>query len=166
MKRPIINFSLDDEEHWIATLSCGHAQHTRHNPPLAQRPWVLTAKGRDAMLGTLLDCVRCDRFEMPDGHAPYQETPRWTEETVPKSLLKDHASKAGVWALVHVVEGRVEYFVEPPAKRHALLTPQSPGVALPEVLHHVVLEKGAVFYVEFWKASQDNRRKRGVPSEP
>ena len=42
------------------TLACGHNQHTRHNPPWTERPWVITVEGREAMLGHLLNCKKCD----------------------------------------------------------------------------------------------------------
>ena len=47
MKRAITGFHQDDEGHWVADLVCGHTQHVRHNPPLSNRPWVLTPT-RDA----------------------------------------------------------------------------------------------------------------------
>jgi hypothetical protein len=63
MKREIIGYHQDDEGYWVADLSCGHAQHVRHDPPWQSRPWVLTAEGRQRALGWQLDCVRCDRGE-------------------------------------------------------------------------------------------------------
>lgn len=152
MNRPIMRFELDGEEHWFAQLSCGHTQHTRHTPPVVERPWVLTAEGRDAKLGSLLDCVACDRFEIPETHAPYQQTPHFDQETVPKGLLKQHSTKVGVWALIHVVEGKLSYTVEPPVTHHSVLTPSSPGIVIPEVLHCVEPQGAVRFYVEFWKA--------------
>ena len=66
MKQPITGYHLDEENHWVAELDCGHNQHVRHNPPLVSRPWVVTAEGRDAMLGYELDCKKCDRREPVD----------------------------------------------------------------------------------------------------
>ena len=43
MKRPIVRFSMDSESQWVAEMACGHTQHTRHNPPFSERPWVETA---------------------------------------------------------------------------------------------------------------------------
>jgi hypothetical protein len=63
VRQPIIGYHQDDEGHWVAELACGHAQHVRHDPPWQLRPWVVTDAGRLGMLGTLLDCVRCDRGE-------------------------------------------------------------------------------------------------------
>jgi hypothetical protein len=33
MQKNIIGFHLDEEEHWVAELECGHFQHTSHDPP-------------------------------------------------------------------------------------------------------------------------------------
>ena len=65
MKRMIASFHLDELGAWVADLDCGHGQHVRHRPPFVSRPWVTTDVGRKAMLGTELDCVRCDRMELP-----------------------------------------------------------------------------------------------------
>ncbi|NQY64580.1 MAG: DUF3565 domain-containing protein, partial [Alteromonadaceae bacterium] len=45
MEQEIVGYHLDEENHWVAELSCGHNQHVRHNPPWVSRPWVITAKG-------------------------------------------------------------------------------------------------------------------------
>jgi len=60
VERKITGFHQDDEGHWVAELECGHQQHVRHNPPWVSRPWVTTAAGRAAALGTVLDCKKCD----------------------------------------------------------------------------------------------------------
>ncbi len=57
--RAITGFARDAEGEWVAELACGHRQHVRHAPPLASRPWVLTAEGRAARVGTTLPCMRC-----------------------------------------------------------------------------------------------------------
>ncbi|HXS08646.1 MAG TPA: DUF3565 domain-containing protein [Candidatus Krumholzibacteria bacterium] len=66
MQRSIVGYHIDEENHWVAELACGHFQHVRHNPPLSQRPWVLTEEGRARMIGTLLDCTKCDSGAPPD----------------------------------------------------------------------------------------------------
>jgi hypothetical protein len=60
MDQPILGYHKDIQSHWVAELACGHNQHVRHDPPWMQRPWVTTQQGRDAHLGTLLDCKKCD----------------------------------------------------------------------------------------------------------
>jgi len=70
MKRRITGYHRDDEQHWVAELECGHNQHVRHNPPWVVRPWVTTVEGRESMLGTELDCKKCDRDQPPDRPTP------------------------------------------------------------------------------------------------
>ena len=70
MQQLISGYHQDDKGDWVAELRCGHGQHVRHKPPFWLRPWVLSAEGRGAMLGTALDCVRCDRGEPPDRVLP------------------------------------------------------------------------------------------------
>ena len=59
MQQAIIGFHLDDENHWVADLACGHGQHVRHNPPWQNRPWVMTAAERQEKLGMMLQCKKC-----------------------------------------------------------------------------------------------------------
>jgi hypothetical protein len=66
VKRRIIGFHQDDEQHWVAEFECGHNQHVRHHPPWSSRPWVITAEGRSKALGRLLSCVKCDAGAPPD----------------------------------------------------------------------------------------------------
>ena len=66
MKRKIVSFHQDEEQHWVARLDCGHNQHVRHNPPWTNRPWVVTPAGREAALGLELDCKKCDEGRPPD----------------------------------------------------------------------------------------------------
>jgi Protein of unknown function (DUF3565) len=58
--RPIIAFHQDDQGDWVADLACGHTRHMRHNPPWIERPWVMTADGRQDRFGDTLDCRQCD----------------------------------------------------------------------------------------------------------
>lgn len=160
MNRPITGFHQDDLSDWVAELSCGHGQHTRHDPPLVSREWVLSAEGRASQIGALLDCVRCDRAELPPTHAPYRRTKTFTESTVPAALLSDHTTGAGVWALIHVERGELEYRVSGPAPRVQVLEQGTPGVVLPEVEHRVRPVDSVGFYVEFWRESGAGRTSR------
>ncbi len=60
MLQAIIGFHLDDEQHYVAELACGHNQHVRHTPPWQNRVWVLTEDGRKEKLGMILECKLCD----------------------------------------------------------------------------------------------------------
>jgi hypothetical protein len=66
VKQAMVGFHQDEEGHWVARLACGHHQHVRHQPPFVNRPWVVTAAGRSAMRGRVLECKKCDRGEPAD----------------------------------------------------------------------------------------------------
>jgi tellurite methyltransferase len=155
MERPIVGFDQDEEGHWVAALSCGHSQHTRHDPPFSHREWVLTEEGRNARLGAALDCVLCERAELPATHAPYQRTKTFTQETVPAGLLSNHTTKKGVWGLIHVEAGALEYAIEGSAASPQRLESGSRGVVVPEVVHRVKPLGEVEFYVEFWRKSEE-----------
>ena len=63
MNQPIIGFDQDELGDWRAVLACGHRMHVRHNPPLIDRPWVLSPEGRARFVGTLENCKACDEGE-------------------------------------------------------------------------------------------------------
>ena len=149
MKRTIFGFRLDEAGDWIAKLDCGHGQHVRHRPPFVNRPWVVSEAGRKAMLGTALDCARCDRMEWPEGCAAYRRTPEFDETTVPPGLTSEHATKRGVWARIHVICGALRYHVGPPLDRSFRIDPTSSAVIVPDVRHRVELEGPVRFFVEF-----------------
>lgn len=60
VRQPIVGFHQDAEHHWVAELACGHFQHVRHDPPWTLRSWVTTRAGREAALGQMLECKKCD----------------------------------------------------------------------------------------------------------
>jgi len=59
VERRIVGYRQDGEGHWVAELECGHSQHVRHDPPWQVREWVTTEAGRQAHLGTILNCRLC-----------------------------------------------------------------------------------------------------------
>ncbi len=60
MLQTIVGFHLDEENHWVADLSCGHTRHVRHDPPWQDRPWTQSEEGRARFLGTQFDCRKCE----------------------------------------------------------------------------------------------------------
>ncbi|MEP6879062.1 MAG: DUF3565 domain-containing protein [Nitrosospira sp.] len=151
MERPITGFEFDGEGDPIAILSCGHAQHVRHNPPFINRPWVTTEQGRHSMLGKTLNCIRCDKFELPNSFIAYKKTPVFTEKSLPGALKKDHATRVGVWGKIIVAEGKLRYRV-PALQADMELSPDKIGIVVPEVLHNVEPLGTIRFFVEFYKA--------------
>ena len=90
----------------------------------------------------------------PDVH-PYSQTGVFTETTVPAALLRAHNTKAGVWGLIHVLEGRLAYRVRDDRRPASdqVLTPETPhGVVEPTILHEVEPLGAVRFYVEFHRA--------------
>jgi tellurite resistance-related uncharacterized protein len=150
MERPIIRYGHDDIGDWVATLSCGHLQHVRHNPPFINRSWVTTEKGRRSKIGKILNCVRCDRFELPDGFVTYKKTPIFTEESFPTGLKNDHSTQAGIWAKIIVTKGKLRYCVDT-LEIDLELSLDKPGIIVPEVLHSMEPLGTVNFFIEFYR---------------
>lgn len=88
---------------------------------------------------------------LPDEVSPYRQTPVFTEETVPRGLLKSHSTKAGTWGRIVVLEGRLRYRILEPDVEERVLDPQNPGIVEPQVPHEVEPLGKLRFYVEFLK---------------
>ena len=86
---------------------------------------------------------------LPDHVVAYQRTDLFTQDSVPSGLLKDHSTKEGVWGLIQVRKGRLEYTIE--NKEVHILTPGKNGVVEPTVSHHVRPLGEVLFSVEFYK---------------
>ena len=145
MKRPITGFRLDEEGDWVAILGCGHPQHVRHKPPFVRRPWVTTEAGRRRTLGQMLDCVRCDRLELPAGTVPGTRTEHALTATHAEAI--DDRSVPGVWHVIVVREGRLRLRI---AALHidAPLAPGTNGVVPPELDYRLQPLEPARFAVE------------------
>lgn len=66
MDRRVVGFHQDEERHWVAELECGHQQHVRHDPPWTNRMWVTTPEGRARVVGTAVDCRKCEMGAPPE----------------------------------------------------------------------------------------------------
>ena len=153
MLRMMQAFHEDDEGHWVAELSCGHTQHVRHHPPFTLRPWTLTAEGRAARVGQQLGCPLCERREIPSGHVAYKRTASFRRETIPAGLLSRHRTKPGVWAILFVADGALEFFeTAPNGENRTELARGAQHVILPEIEHRVAALGDVEFAVEFWRA--------------
>jgi tellurite resistance-related uncharacterized protein len=89
---------------------------------------------------------------LPADVRPYRKTGVFSEATVPAGLLKAHTTKAGAWAMIHVLEGRLLYRIADPRRpaSRVVLTPDGPpGVVEPTILHEVTPVGPVRFYVEF-----------------
>lgn len=85
---------------------------------------------------------------LPPNVNAYGKTPVFTQETAPAGLLKGHATKDGVWGLIHVLCGELRLTIEGTEAVH-VLRPGAPGTIEPAQPHHVTPLGDVEFYVEF-----------------
>ena len=80
---------------------------------------------------------------------PYRSTPLFDERTLPAALRARHATKAGVWGVIRVIEGQLMLrYLEPP--RDLLLDPEHPGLVAPEQPHFVTPLGPLTMRVDFY----------------
>ncbi|MCP3856757.1 MAG: DUF3565 domain-containing protein [Actinomycetia bacterium] len=109
MDRTVTGFRTDGDDGWVAILDCHHGRHVRHHPPWPEGPWAQTEEGRQSMLGTVVDCPKCERIEMPDGLVHDRTTAEWNEDTLPRAVRRDHKVAGGVWGQARVIEGSIRF---------------------------------------------------------
>ena len=88
---------------------------------------------------------------LPPSLVAYRRTPVFTEETLPHGLRHRHQTKAGVWALITGVEGRLRFRRLDPLSE-TVLEPAVPGVVAPEEPHEVEPLGPVRFFIEFYTA--------------
>lgn len=92
---------------------------------------------------------------IPDGFVAYKETRIFDETSVPAGLLADHATRAGVWARVEVLSGRLDLKWSNDGSIDAV-SAEVPGIIPPERRHAVVLDGPVRFKVVFHRARSDH----------
>lgn len=65
---------------------------------------------------------------LPEGVKAYARTATFSVRTIPEKLLKSHRTKAGTWAKIVIVEGRLRYRILEPEMREFDLSPGRHGV--------------------------------------
>jgi hemoglobin len=103
----------------------------------------------DMALHYRLDPAARTSLEATEKSEPYRRTPVFTNETLPSGLRAAHSTKAGVWGVIRVLEGRVRYKVEA-QEESTLLSPGVPGFVLPQEPHHVEPIGEVRMQVEFY----------------
>lgn len=68
--------------------------------------------------------------------APYRSTAVFDETTLPDALRREHRTKAGVWGVIRVLEGSLR-LERTDGGEAEILTPDRPGLVLPEQTHRV-----------------------------
>lgn len=88
---------------------------------------------------------------LPQGLIAYKRTPVFDQDSMPAGLRREHRTKPGVWAVIHVLEGQLAY-LDLATGHTCLLTPEQPGLVRPEQPHEVAPIGPVRFYVEFHAA--------------
>lgn len=88
---------------------------------------------------------------LPEGAVRHGGTPEFSEGSIPAGLLRSHRTKAGTWAKIVVLEGRLLYRILEPEVEEVELSPERPGIVEPEVAHEVEARGRVRFRVDFWR---------------
>lgn len=80
---------------------------------------------------------------------PYKTTPVFDQNTLPAGLQNEHRTKEGTWGIIRMLEGELRYIVIETGVE-TILTPEQPGLILPEQLHRVQLLGAMRMQVEFY----------------
>jgi len=89
---------------------------------------------------------------IPDGFAPYSRSRDFTPDTLPKQLSASHSTKAGIWGLLHVLEGEVLYRLDAPRSGEVRVGAGQKVVIEEGARHSVSFIQAGRFYIEFYKA--------------
>ena len=89
--------------------------------------------------------------ELPEDAVRYGGTSVFSEGSIPANLRRAHRTKAGTWAKIVVLEGRLRYRILEPESEETELSPGRPGVVEPEALHEVEAPGPVRFRVDFYR---------------
>ena len=88
---------------------------------------------------------------LPAGLAAYKRTAIFDETSLPNGLRREHRTRPGVWAVIHVLEGSLRYRILEPFGEE-VLGPGATAVARPEQAHEVEPLGAMRMYVEFHRS--------------
>ncbi len=77
----------------------------------------------------------------------------FTPESLPERFKAAHSTKAGTWGLLHVLEGKLLYRLEPPRSGEQLAAAGDSIVIEPGIMHRVAFVEPGRFFVEFYRAA-------------
>ena len=86
---------------------------------------------------------------LPDQVEKYSQTPDFTPETAPAKLTQTHDTKPGVWGVLRILEGGLDFFVcGEPEERRSLAAGDTQTIA-PQQPHRIAYTGPALFRIEF-----------------
>ena len=115
-----------------------------------------------------------DRPALPEGLELVRSTKVFDQDTVPPGLLRAHEVAARVWGRLVVHTGSVVFVFEDAPDDPITLSVGEHVVIPPQRLHHVELQAGASFVVEFYRdqaaedageAQPETELSTGLPGE-
>jgi len=83
----------------------------------------------------------------------YKSTPAFDQHSVPAGLLKAHQTKAGTWAKIVIVSGKLSYRILEPECEEWVLSSENHGVVEPSILHEVAPLGEVQFYLDFYRTA-------------
>ena len=86
--------------------------------------------------------------------APYKTTPIFDEDSLPAAIRNAHSTKAGVWGMLRVLDGRADLVFHDPA-RVVAVAPGRPGLIEPEAVHHVEINGPVRLEIAFFREHPD-----------
>jgi tellurite resistance-related uncharacterized protein len=89
--------------------------------------------------------------KLPDNAEAYGRSPEFSSDNPPDKLRSAHSTKAGTWGLLHMLEGKLRFELEPPKQGVREVEADDTLVIEPETLHHVEFLEPGRFYVEFYR---------------
>lgn len=105
-----------------------------------------------------------ERPELPPGLEYVRTTDQWDNESVPRGLLRAHHVAAGVWGLLVVNSGQVQFlFEDAPDEVFTVGAGDSMPIP-PQRKHRVVLDGPAILAVEFYKIPEQQGAEAGRES--
>lgn len=88
--------------------------------------------------------------QLPSEVRSYKKTPVFTQDSIPKGLLQNHNTKAGVWGKISVLKGELLYVLEETGEQ-TILTPERFGISKPQERHRVKPLGEVAFFIEFYR---------------
>ena len=89
---------------------------------------------------------------IPENVSHYKSTPTFTEKTVPPAFLAEHNTKEGIWGLLNVESGRLQYVITDLGdEAEYFLSAGETAVIAPTQTHYVKPLGNVAFHVAFHK---------------
>jgi tellurite resistance-related uncharacterized protein len=95
-----------------------------------------------------VDPVDASPAQLPGGLDHIRTTPRFTAETVPPGLLREHQLAAGVWGRLVVEAGALTLVFDDQIVKPVRVHAGGAAIIPPERVHHVELDQSATFAIE------------------